>query len=131
VATAPTSTGPIADLPTPLPLAQGSSDDCFLYFNGSSIQDATILTDTDWGNLCQYAAALFSVSNAELALWNPSLPNITSSSCTFDTALRYCGRRYEQEPLAGPIDKGVEFPIRDGAIESCLQWGDVPSDWVW
>ncbi|KAK4210390.1 hypothetical protein QBC37DRAFT_292564 [Rhypophila decipiens] len=130
ISTAPTSTGPIADLPTPLPLALESLDDCFLYFNGSSIQDATVLTDTDWDNLCQYAAALFSVSDTELALWNPSLPNITSSSCTFDTAFRYCGRRYEQDPLTGPTDKGVEFPVRDGAIESCLQWGDVPSDWV-
>ncbi|KAK3390168.1 hypothetical protein B0H63DRAFT_519403 [Podospora didyma] len=125
-----TTTRPIINTPIPLPLAAGTADDCVRYFNGSDFQDASVITGTRWANQCQYAAALFSVSNTDLALWNPSLPNITTSSCVFSSTLQYCGRRYDGNPPDDPVNLGLEFPIRAGAIAACSEYGDVPSDWT-
>lgn len=114
------TTSPIADLPTPAPLAPGTRDDCFRYFDGADYQDASAIEGTSWINQCQRVADLFSVSREDFAFWNPDLANITTPDCAFDPDARYCGKQYMGEPPPEPDGPGYNLPIRV-RLDACIQ----------
>ncbi|KAI9642412.1 hypothetical protein NHQ30_009217 [Ciborinia camelliae] len=120
---------PIVQLPTELPLAADTRTDCYRYFNGADFQDSAAIAGTSWLNQCQRVADLYGVSWTDFALWNTGLANITTSACAFDPNARYCGKQYVGEQPPESVGPGYEFPIREGAIDTCTEFADVPGDW--
>ncbi|KAI1448974.1 carbohydrate-binding module family 50 protein [Annulohypoxylon stygium] len=128
-ATAANTTTPIAQLPTSLPIDTGSRDDCYRYFDGADYQDASVLEGTSWINQCQRVADLYGVSWDDFASWNGNLGDIRTPNCVFDPKMRYCGKQYAGDPAPEPTPPDYTLPIRDGAIETCTEFADVPEDW--
>lgn len=113
IAESPASTTkPIVNLPSELPLDEGTRDDCYDYFDGADFQDAEAIEGTSWVNQCQRVADLYQVSWDELSLWNGGLANISTAECKFHSGKRYCGMQYFGEPAPKPEAPSYEFPVR-------------------
>lgn len=114
-------------VPTPtttsMPLASGSRDDCWRYFNGSHYQN-DITDDSTFQSECDLAATVLGVTLEDLGTWNPSLGNTSLSNCTFKPNTRYCGIYYfGEKPIPTPVDD--TSPIRENTTSSCYQYLDV------
>lgn len=114
-------------VPTPtttsMPLASGSRDDCWRYFNGSHYQN-DITDDSTFQSECDLAATVLGVTLEDLGTWNPSLGNTSLSNCTFKPNTRYCGIYYfGEKPIPTPVDD--TSPIRENTTSSCDQYLDV------
>ena len=68
--------------------ANGTRTDCGTYLDGSDYQ--MDLTNTSFANGCEVAMLVFDFTLDELANWNPSLGNITTSNCSFLENTYYC-----------------------------------------
>ncbi|KAL2752064.1 carbohydrate-binding module family 50 protein [Sodiomyces alcalophilus JCM 7366] len=134
----------ITDLPTYLPRAPGTRNDCLIYVNGTDLQ-----IDMSWGfsfSACSELVETWDISLAELQNWNPSL-NTTSPDCAPSEEYSYCMAAYkktntytpapttsqsEPEPSTTSGDTPAdptpsELPIRDGAAENCKTYYPVVS----
>jgi hypothetical protein len=92
------------------PYADGTRDDCYLYFKGSTMQ--TNLTGTSYKNMCTFAADIYNVNLDDFGLWNQGIGNVTDPGCTFKPDVQYCGKLYMGEPPP-PVDgPDTELPLR-------------------
>ncbi|KAI2624041.1 hypothetical protein GGS21DRAFT_541259 [Xylaria nigripes] len=122
------STIPPIVVPSGLPLAPNTREDCARYFDGSQMLSQNI-TGTSFANACEFAAGVWAVSLDDLMLWNPDLGNLTSGECTMDPDLRYCGKYLFADPPPDPVGPDYDFEIRDGAIANCTEYADAYPDW--
>ena len=84
----------------------------------------------------------------EFVIWNPSLADPRTSACAFKSGARYCGKLYFGSVVAPEPGPLYELPIRvswsatawgniakaekkDGAIDTCTDYEDVPDGWDW
>ncbi|KAF4534766.1 LysM domain-containing protein [Lasiodiplodia theobromae] len=124
---------PYVRLYPPLPIANGTRDDCSAYFAGDDYQFD--LTGTRWAGNCEFAAVNYDVSLDDFGTWNAGLANASSPDCVFETGVRYCGSWYGQpdnEPSASttttPPDAtttaapGPPGPTHTGQPADCDEW---------
>ncbi|KAK7732720.1 hypothetical protein SLS63_004975 [Diaporthe eres] len=121
---------PYSRLYPPLPLASGTRDDCVHYFPGDAYQFN--LTGTSLISNCMLAVSIFNVDVDDFASWNPGLGDPSSSSCSFQAGVRYCGSWYLQKATptttspdsseTGPMPPG---PAISGQPADCNKWSIV------
>ncbi|GAP91634.2 hypothetical protein SAMD00023353_6400110 [Rosellinia necatrix] len=116
---------------TSSPLAERTRDDCATYFEGVWFANVSLPAGGSLSSVCALAADIFYANVENLGLWNPSLGNTTDSTCNFDPTKRYCGQLYwdangVEEIPSGPL---YELEIRQGYIEGCTEFSDVPLGW--
>jgi hypothetical protein len=110
---------------TMAPLATGTRNDCFQYFNGTLFVGKA--GNGSWYKSdCDFAAHVFDVGLTDLGVWNPSLGNTSLSNCTFTKGKSYCGQYYFGQ--APPVPTSTAFggsPIRTNTTANCTNYVDV------
>ena len=84
---------PYERLYTPLPLAEGTRDDCVHYFDGADYQYD--VSGTDWNSNCEVVMEVYNVDPESFSTWNAGL-NISDPNCSFQKGVQYCGSWYLQ-----------------------------------
>ncbi|SPO07097.1 uncharacterized protein DNG_09791 [Cephalotrichum gorgonifer] len=98
--------------------------------NGAELQDDTVIEGTSFASQCEFAAAVYGVDIKDFVTWNAGLADPGTAKCVFSSEARYCAKLYPS--VSGEdedMDPGHEYPIRDGAIASCIEWADVSDDY--
>jgi hypothetical protein len=109
-------------------LADGTRSDCDMYFDGGRYQSLQSFGLTTYNSICEFVADMFGVSIMDLEFWNPgnwqpqrlqttlidetpAIGNSSSSNCTFQAGVSYCGD-YAGTSQPVQVDPIVELPIR-------------------
>ena len=130
---------------TPLPLADGTRDDCVHYFDGDDYQFN--VTGTDWKSNCEVAIELYSVDPESFVVWNGGLPDASLPDCSFQTGVRYCGSWYMEKgdvvdgptssvpasttvtptgsTTATPTGPSPTSPTQTGQPSNCNKWHTI------
>lgn len=131
---------PYERLYTPLPLAQGTRDDCVHYFDGADYQYD--VANTGWSSNCEVVIEKYNVDPESFSTWNAGL-DISDPNCSFQTGVRYCGSWYSEknDPVSDDTDPppsttsappsttttrpGPTAPTHTGQPQNCSKWHTI------